>query len=95
MKFKPKLNLAAGVGGVDDSEGCALEEAGPAQDRSVGNVDELAQEFDVDSLGQRKTFCYVQVGGCQARSAERANAAGSKVMRKRRKHSTWNCVIDE
>src|SRR5712692_8772312 len=28
MEFKPKLNLAAGVGGVDDSEGCARKKLG-------------------------------------------------------------------
>ena len=78
MEFKAELDLAAWVRRTDGSEGCALEEAGPAQNRSIGNVDELCQEFDVDSLGHRKTFCYVEVGGCQARSTERTDAAGSE-----------------
>src|SRR5947209_14890829 len=74
-----KLDLAAGVRRADYSEGRTLEEAGSAQDRSVGYVDELRHGFQVRSFTQREALGKIHVGGRQPRAAERANSASSKM----------------
>ena len=69
-QLHPELHLASGVRSSNQAEGRTLEEARPAQNRRVGDVDELSPRLQAGSLAQDKTLRQSEIGGCESRTAE-------------------------